>query len=202
MALPPHFTTLNLSGQFVLNDTLSDHDSTAQQGIDVGLLEDPKLLSFNHYTDDDGTERIWVQKEADSDSDSDSDSQPSSRSRSRSKPRTKVVDTENRILDWRERPRHDPLLGPVVGRTRRISTHTLAPPFLRSGWTPDTLKYGVLQYHVYSDTTRSGRTWCLTETWGIELIAGHRHFARHVRFTPTGGVDVERHLVYDYVGEV
>ncbi|KAJ7921476.1 hypothetical protein B0H13DRAFT_149784 [Mycena leptocephala] len=185
MALPPHFTTLNLTGRFIPNHTLSDasDEMLEQQGI-----EDPELrraivcgvLSFNHYTDDDGTERIWVQQELDA--------------------RPRIVD-EDRILDWRERPRTDPLLGPVVARIRRVKTHTLQL-FLRKGWTPDTLKYGVLHYHACSNTARSGRTWAADETWGIEVTDGHRRLSRHIRFVGPRGEDIERHLVYDYIGAV
>ncbi|KAJ7716385.1 hypothetical protein DFH07DRAFT_354845 [Mycena maculata] len=186
MTLPPHFTTLDLSGRFILNTSLSDsaEQILEQQGVADAALRHAiahGVLSFNHYTSDDGEQHIWVDQELEG--------------------RCLTAD-EDRALDWRERARDDPLVGPVVGRIRRVKTHALEPPFLRAGWTPDTRKYGVLNYAVYSDTKRSGRTWAVTETWGIEEIAGMRHFARHIEFTGPDGKDVERHLVYDYVGSV
>ncbi|KAJ7023373.1 hypothetical protein C8F04DRAFT_1134602 [Mycena alexandri] len=191
--LPEDFTTLNLSGQFVLNQTLSDADPfgsiLAHQGID-----DPELpraiaagiLYFNHYINEDGSERIWVQQDIEG------------------HPRSSK--SEERILDWMERARVDPVVGPVVSRIRRVKTHHLNPAFLRSGWTPQTLKYGVLHYEMRSETTQG---WSLVETWGIESLnpthREERRFCRHLEFTANldgGKKNIERHLVYDYLGVV
>ncbi|KAJ7478674.1 hypothetical protein B0H11DRAFT_1281239 [Mycena galericulata] len=186
MTLPPHFTTLDISGRFILNAELSDsaEQLLEQQGVVDAALRHAiarGVLSFNHYTGDDGEQHIWVDQELEG--------------------RCLRAD-ENCALDWRERARDDPLLGPVIARTRRVKTHALEPRFLRAGWTPDTRKYGVLNYHACSDTARSGRTWSADETWGIEEIAGMRRFARHIEFTALDGKEVESHLVYDYVGAI
>ncbi|KAF8140862.1 hypothetical protein K438DRAFT_1879213, partial [Mycena galopus ATCC 62051] len=94
MTLPPHFTTLDLSGRFILNHILSDsyEEMLEQQGVDFELR------------------------------------------------------------------------------------HAVSTAFC---WTPDTLKYGVLQYHVCTDAARSenGRSWSAVETWGIEAADGKRRFA-------------------------
>ncbi|KAJ7496514.1 hypothetical protein FB451DRAFT_1455664 [Mycena latifolia] len=176
MAVPPHFTTLDLSGRFILNQPLSDAaaDVLEQQGVAEPEMRHAILcggLSFNHYKNDDGDERIWVSQEEEG--------------------RLKIAD-EEWALDWRERARDDPFFGPVVGRIRRVKTHGLEPRFLRRGWTADTLKYGVLHYHV------CGRGWNVVETWGIEEVEGQRRFARHVEFTGSNR-NVEAHLVYDYM---
>ncbi|KAJ7252379.1 hypothetical protein B0H12DRAFT_1118038 [Mycena haematopus] len=188
MALPPHFTTLDLSGRFILNQTLSDsyEDMLQEQGIDDYKLRHAVacgVLSFNHYEDENCSERIWVQQDLAGCS--------------------RIAD-DHRILDWRERAKNDALFGAVVGRMRRIKTHTLQPLFLRKGWTPDTLKYGVLQYQVCTDATRnnSQRSWVVVETLGIEAADGERRFARHIRLTGPGGLEMERHLVYDYIGAI
>ncbi|KAJ6473300.1 hypothetical protein DFH09DRAFT_470235 [Mycena vulgaris] len=178
MAVPPHFTTLDLSGRFILNQTLSDAapDVLAHQGVANPGPILRGVLSFNHYTGDNGDERIWVEQEI------------------ASQGHPKIAD-EDRALDWRDRAREDPLLGPVVSRIRRVKTHGLEPRFLRMGWTPDTLKYGVLHYRVCNDA----RKWVAVETWGIEEIEGQRRFCRHIEFSGPDGKDVEAHLVYDYV---
>ncbi|KAJ7647967.1 hypothetical protein FB45DRAFT_782949 [Roridomyces roridus] len=185
MTLPPHFTTLDLSGRFVLNPTLSDSvdDILSLQGITDATLRRSfahGILSFNHCIgEDDGVfEHIWVDQELEG---------------------QRIHSDEKLALDGRERVHYDPLLGPVVGRISRVKTHRLEPPFLRSGWTPDTRKYGVLNYHVSSG---GGRGWVADETWGIEEITGLRHFARHIEFTGADGKNVESHLVYDYVGSI
>ncbi|KAJ7744638.1 hypothetical protein B0H16DRAFT_1693155 [Mycena metata] len=193
--LPADFTTLNLSGQFLLNQTLSDADpfgsTLAHQGIDDAELPQAiaaGILYFNHYTNEEGSERIWVQQDIEG--------------------RPRSSKSEERILDWMERTRIDPVVGPVVSRIRRVKTHHLNPAFLRSGWTPQTLKYGVLHYEIRSESEPQG--WSLVETWGIECLdPTHRHqrrFCRHLEFTATldGGEknNIERHLVYDYLGGV
>ncbi|KAJ7743487.1 hypothetical protein DFH07DRAFT_964124 [Mycena maculata] len=185
MAVPPHFTTLDLSGEFILNNALSDSadDLLARQGVsnpDLRRSIMHGVLSFNHYTDDDGSERIWVAQEIE---------------------RQGLLVDEERMLDWQERSRDDPAFGPIISKIRRITTHGLEPRFLRAGWTPDTLKYGVLHYHVRKDTALGGRPWTTSETWGIESIDGKRYFARHVELT-IDGIDSETHLVYDYVGAI
>ncbi|KAJ7072943.1 hypothetical protein C8F01DRAFT_1243956 [Mycena amicta] len=180
MALPPQFTTRDISGRFILNSKLSDtQDTFLPIAVSTQLLR--AKLAFNHYTDENGSERICVEQEVSVGG------------------RVASVSEDNRILDWCERPLEDPLFGRVVGRIRRIKTPLLKPPFLRAGWTADTRKHGVLQYDLCDDR----HTWATDETWGIEEIAGERYFARHVRFTPgLGAEDVERRFVYDYVGSI
>ncbi|KAF7350843.1 hypothetical protein MSAN_01646300 [Mycena sanguinolenta] len=190
MTLPPHFATLDLSGRFILNHTLSDcyEDILQEQGLDDSKLRcavTGGVLSLNHYEDENGSQRIWVQQDLAGCS--------------------RIAD-DHRILDWHDRARNDALFGAVVEKMRRIKTPSLQPPFLRTGWTPDTLKYGVLQYHVStdSDATRNHRRrkWTVVETWGIETAEGERRFARHIRLTGPGGLEMERHLVYDYIGAI
>ncbi|KAF8193644.1 hypothetical protein K438DRAFT_837296 [Mycena galopus ATCC 62051] len=169
MALPPHFTIFDLTGRFVINHALSDsyEHILKEQGID-----DPELrrevscdvLTFNHYKDENGSERIWVQQDLDG---------------------CPQIADDHRILDWLDHAKNDTLFGPVIERTRRIGTHTLQPPFLRKGWTPDTLKYGVLEYQVRSDIGEN-ESWMAIETWGIESAEEKRRFARHVMLTGPG----------------
>ncbi|KAF8140863.1 hypothetical protein K438DRAFT_1879214 [Mycena galopus ATCC 62051] len=160
MALPPHFTTLDLTGRLLYD---SYEDILKEQGI-----EDPEL---RREVSCERAERIWVQQDLDG---------------------CPQIADDHRILDWLDHAKNDALFGPVIERTRRIGTHTLQPPFLRKGWTPDTLKYGVLD-----------------ESWtAIEAHLGHRISrgeatirSTHV-LTGPGGLEMERHLVYDYIGAV
>nr|GAT48662.1 predicted protein [Mycena chlorophos] len=178
MALPPHFTTRDISGQFTLNFELSENLTTLPDGF-------PEKLAFNHYIDDDGSEHIWVEQEI-------VDATGTGTTTAKI-----VVSDDHRVLDWCERPRDDPFFGRVVGRIRRIQTPILHTPFLRAGWTADTRKHGVLQY----DLSDEPHTWLAYETWGVEEIDGERYFARHVRFVRREE-EVLRRLVYDYVGSV
>jgi hypothetical protein len=68
---------------------------------------------------------------------------------------------EMRILNWTERQNEDHVFGPVIGKSRRIKVDSeeLEDPFLKEGWTDDTVTYGVVQSYVESDTPKSGTTW-------------------------------------------
>ncbi|KAK7057822.1 hypothetical protein R3P38DRAFT_2843187 [Favolaschia claudopus] len=90
-----------------------------------------------------------------------------------------------------------------MSRMRRVKTTSLNPQFLREGWTSDTRKYGVLEYIVSTVNNSNNHNWSTVETWGVEVNrTGERRFARHIRLTGSGGLEMERHLVYNYLGEI
>jgi hypothetical protein len=128
--------------------------------------------------------------------------------------------TETRILIWEEKPGEDHVFGPYIGKSRRINVDSEElVPFLKEGWTEDTVKHGLVQSYVQSDTPKSGTTWIANQvrgtarfdlhasvdvgvrkTWGIQVIDNLRRYVRHVKFTGPGGEDIEAHLIYDYCG--
>lgn len=67
--------------------------------------------------------------------------------------------SERRLLAWRERENEDHVFGSVLGKSRRIAVDQLDIPFLKEGWTEDTLKHGVVQAWAESNTPKSGTTW-------------------------------------------
>ncbi|KAJ7189043.1 hypothetical protein C8R46DRAFT_1341654 [Mycena filopes] len=208
--LPDDFTMHNLSGRFVLNKPLSSPDpfgwipARASHHSDSLALQSAiaaGVLSFNHFTSrDDGVEQVWVHQE--------------------------IANTSTTEEGWvlnrpaRLRDPVDPVFGPAVSGVERINLPNLKleePPFLRAGWTPDTRRQGVLRCTMRSAAAEGGG-WCVVETWGIEgeikSTGGGRRFCRHVVFTPAAHEgeheqgrereqeQVERHLVYDYLGGV
>ncbi|KAF8175006.1 hypothetical protein K438DRAFT_2022998 [Mycena galopus ATCC 62051] len=90
MALPPHFTTLDSTGRFVINHALRDSYED---------ILSCAVLKFNHYKDENGSERIWVQQDLDG---------------------CPQIADDPRILDWLDRAKNDTLLGPVIERTRHV----------------------------------------------------------------------------------
>ncbi|KAJ7072942.1 hypothetical protein C8F01DRAFT_1243955 [Mycena amicta] len=185
MALPEHFTTLDLSGRFALNHELSTVPSGEIQAPwkDVSPAAWGEL-AINHFKDeDDGQERMWLAQEL------------------RGQPPTE----KEWIVDWQERQKQHEVFGVTMGQMRRVKTHELDAHFLRAGWTSDTRKHGVLQRRVWG--TWQGREWTVMETFGIEEIDGQRRFARHVRTTVVGSDGQEKQvndwrLVCDYVGPI
>ncbi|KAF7310789.1 hypothetical protein HMN09_00621900 [Mycena chlorophos] len=107
---------------------------------------------------------------------------------------------EERHLTWTERSHNDHLFGYVVGKSRRVNVAELDEDFLKNNWTADTIEHGVIQSYVESDTPKSGTSWIANQTWGIQEINGERRYARNVKFTGPNGEDIERLLVYDYLG--
>lgn len=65
--------------------------------------------------------------------------------------------TEERILDWEERPVDDKVFGPLITKTRRIKLEDLENEYLRNGFIDD--GNGVIETHGVSDTPKSGNTW-------------------------------------------
>nr|GAT48661.1 predicted protein [Mycena chlorophos] len=184
MAVPESYTMLDLTGRFERNAALSSAPEITMpppwKDIAPSVWRD---LAINHFKDDDGQERLWLSQLL----------------------RRDAPPTEGEwIVDWQERKKENPVLGPIIGQMRRVKTAELDAHFLRAGWTPDTRRHGVLQRIIRG--TWSGRDWSLTETFGIEEVDGARHLARHVR-TMGKGEDGHEYffnwrVVYDYVGEI
>lgn len=108
---------------------------------------------------------------------------------------------ENRTLDWTEREHSDNIFGAVLGKSRRITDVNgpeLEVAFLKTGWTDDTYRDGVVESFVQSDTAKSNTTWIVDQTWGFETIDGLRRYARHLKFTGPQNEDMELRLCYDY----
>jgi len=186
MAVPNDLTTLNFSGVFVLNKTLSDNkliDKIIElQGVNwvvrkaIGIAT--LTLYIKHFKEDDILEHIDIGQKL-----------------------TGGIPAppENIILDWTTRMNDDGVFGPVTGRTRRTKVDVLDSDFLKKNWTLDTLEHGVVQSYDESDTPKSKTTWIANQTWGIEEIDGERRYTRHVKFTGPKGQDIECRMVYDYL---
>ncbi|KAJ7627314.1 hypothetical protein FB45DRAFT_835538 [Roridomyces roridus] len=132
---------------------------------------------MRHFKDEQGVERIRV--------DSTLASHP--------------VSTEERILDWTERSREDPLAGPVVARMRRVAPSELEFDFLKTGWTADTLEHGLIHLNVEPGPGNKNR-WSVNQTYGIQEINGERRYVAHSKITTPSGEGHEILLVYDYLG--
>ncbi|KAF7306790.1 hypothetical protein MIND_00470700 [Mycena indigotica] len=88
----------------------------------------------------------------------------------------------------------------IICLAMRVQISELEEEFLKDGWTADTIEHGLVESHVASDTPKSGTSWIAHQTWGMQEINGERRYTRHVKFTGPKGEDIERLIVFDYLG--
>ncbi|KAF9010369.1 hypothetical protein BDZ89DRAFT_1047630 [Hymenopellis radicata] len=181
MSVPEGFSILNLSGTFTSNNTLSDSmdEILSLQGVSwikrKAISAASVTLHIKHYTDADGIERIDIERKG-----------PGGN-----------TTTEDRVLTWTDKHADNPLLGPVIAKSRRVKIDELSgADFLKTGWTDETLEHGLIQLCVQSEGKTS---WVLVQTWGIEAINGGKYYTRHLHYSGSGKVAIVRQ-VYDYVG--
>ncbi|KAJ7278923.1 hypothetical protein C8J57DRAFT_1304952 [Mycena rebaudengoi] len=185
MAVPAAFTTVDITGKFIMNKSLSDPSDPILQLQGIGWFKRKAIsigtvtLYIKHYKNDESIECIDIDQTI-------TGGIPGTR--------------EERVMSWTERHTEDSLFGAVVGKSRRVNASELEEEFLTKNWTADTLEHGLIQSYVYSDTPKSGTTWIGNQTWGMEEINGERRYARHVDFTGPKGEEIKARLVYDYQG--
>ncbi|KAF9076130.1 hypothetical protein BDP27DRAFT_1414674 [Rhodocollybia butyracea] len=185
MAAPADFTTLDISGKFVMNKTLSDSSDEILRLQGVNWFKRKLIgagtvsLVIKHYKGDDAVECIDI----------DQTLSPGG-----------IGTREERVMDWQERSKEDSLFGYIIGRSRRVKLEEIDDDYLKTGWTPDSIEHGFIQSYVSSDSPKSGTTWIANQIWGLEEIDGVRRYVRHVFFTGPGGEEIRGRLVYDYTG--
>ncbi|KAI0068315.1 hypothetical protein BV25DRAFT_1846248 [Artomyces pyxidatus] len=182
MAAPPTITTLDLSGTYVMNKTLSDDTDEILRLQGMGWFKRKAIrlatltLTVRHYSEE-GVEHIDIDQTL-------TGGIPAS--------------TEIRVLDWQPREHEDPNFGHVLGKSRRIKVEDIENEFLKTGWLPDTVEHGTINSYVESHTEKSGSSWAAEQVWGFEEINGERRHVRHVAFTGPGGERINVRLVYDH----
>jgi len=183
MAAPDSCTTLDLSGKFVMNKTMSDPSDRILQLQGVGWFMRNAIamatitLSVKHTKDDGGVEHIDIDQTI-----------------TGGIPGT----SEDRTLDWAERHKKDGLFGFIVSKTRRLPVADIVEPYLKGEWLPDTVRDGAIHTWAKSDTEKSGLVWTAEQIWGFESINNERRYVRRVRFDYKDGQEIhEIRLVYD-----
>ncbi|KAL0578596.1 hypothetical protein V5O48_003387 [Marasmius crinis-equi] len=188
MAVPTNFTTLDFTGKYVMNKSLSDpHDDIlAAQGIGwitrkaIGIAT--ITVYVKHYKDEQGVEHIDIEE----------------------KLTGGIQGTpEKRTLYWKERQTSDQIFGELMEKSRRVTDLSIVEPddeWFKGNWTADSLEYGLVQCCDESHTPKSGKTWIGNQLWGIEEVNGERRHSRHVHFTGGNGKVIKARLLYDYIG--
>jgi len=190
MAAPPTVTTLDLTGKYLMNKTLSDDSDEILRLQGVGWMMRRAIsmasltLTVKHYRGDDDVEHIDIDQTL-----------------TGGIPGT----SENRILDWTEREADDRVFGAVVSKTRRLKLEEIKNEYLKKDWLPDTAKHGAINSYVHSNTPKSGTSWTAEQIWGFEEVEvepgkKERRYARHVDFIGPKEENIQIRLVYDYLG--
>ncbi|PWW73304.1 hypothetical protein C7212DRAFT_332193 [Tuber magnatum] len=177
MAAPPNITSKDLTGKFFMNKTLSDDidEVLAEQGIGWltrSIISIATITLHIKHCVEEGTEHIDIEQTA-----------------------TGGIKgtTENRILDWKERPHYDHLFGELTGQSRRTKLEDVQDEFLRTGWLVDEARRdGLIEAFVVSVNG-----WNARQIWGFEEFDGKRYYSRHLRFEK-GDKTLFKKLVYDY----
>jgi len=182
MAAPDSCTTLDLSGQFIMNKRLSDSSDRILQLQGVGWFKRNAIalatitLSVKHYKEGE-IEHIDIDQTI-----------------TGGIPGT----SENRTLDWVERHKEDGLFGFVVSKSRRLPVADIDDPHLKGAWLPDTVRDGSIHTWARSDTEKSNLVWIAEQIWGFESINDERRYTRRVKFNYNDGEEMhEIRLVYD-----
>ncbi|KAG2023072.1 LCCL domain-containing protein [Coprinopsis cinerea AmutBmut pab1-1] len=185
MAVPAELTSLDISGRYTMNKSLSDSTDAILSHQGVGWFKRKAIsvgtitLFVKHFKDESGVEQINIDQTI-----------------TGGIPGT----SEQRTLSWTEKEHEDHVFGPILTKSRRVKPSEIDIDFLKNGWTADTLENGVIQSYSESNTPKSGTTWIANQAWGIKDVNGERRYVRHVKFTGPKGEDIEAVLVYDYLG--
>ncbi|KAF8722197.1 hypothetical protein AX14_009965 [Amanita brunnescens Koide BX004] len=183
-AVPFGFSTLNITGKYILNKTLSDDSDQILQLQGIGWITRSTIsyasitLDIKHEKDAEGTEHLKLDEYTTTGK--------------------LATTTEHRALTWKEAEHEDVLFGSMLAKARRCKPEDIKEDFLSQGWTEDTLKHGLIQCVTRSNTRKSGIIWTANETWGIVEGNGAKRFTRHVYFTGGQNKVVKARLVYDY----
>jgi len=178
MAAPETVDITDLSGVWVLNRTLSDDTDDALAAQSIGWVLRRAFgvatitATITHYKHPEtGVEHIDTNQSLSGITNT----------------------TENRTLDWTDRPREDYVFGKVVGKSRRIKLEDVEDEKLKEGWTEDTIAKDIVQSYVVNDEYK----WQADQVWGFMIINGERRHARRFKLTtPTQRLD--KLLVFDY----
>jgi len=184
MAAPDSCTTLDLSGKYIMNKSLSDPTDRILQLQGVGWFKRNAIafstvtLHVKHFKDAEGIEHIDIDQTI-----------------AGGFPGT----SENRVLDGVERCKKDDLFGFVVSKSCRLDVADITDPYLKGEWTLDTVKDAAIHTIANSDTKNSGLTWTADQIWGFETVNDERRYTRRVKFNHKDGEEIhEVRLVYDF----
>jgi len=192
MAAPPEIKLSDLSGDWVMNKTLSDDTDAVLALQGIGWLT-RRAISWATVT-------LHVKQYLDTEN----------------PPQTHIdIDqtvtggikgtTELRTLDWVERSHTDHMFGTLVGQSAWLSLSSpLASDldeYLKDGWLMDGEESGPEgERLILAVATNKERGWEAKQIWGFAIVDGKRFYTRRVVVTK-GEETLKVRLVYDWQGK-
>ncbi|KAJ3793525.1 hypothetical protein GGU11DRAFT_850258 [Lentinula aff. detonsa] len=182
MAVPASMTTLNLSGKFSINKTLSHPPEEILELQGVALLKRKAMgaatltVTVKHNKNDSGEECLSLEQTIAG---------------------FDLGEPEVKVLNWVEQTRDTKLIGTVVTKAKRVKVDEVENAYLKEEWSADTLENGCILVHVAPAGTES---WSAEQTWGIGEVNGERRHVRRIAFAGPNK-KLEHRFVYDYLGE-
>ncbi|KAJ3782248.1 hypothetical protein GGU10DRAFT_275948 [Lentinula aff. detonsa] len=179
MAVPASMTTLNLSGKFSINKTLSHPPEEILELQGVALLKRKAMgaatltVTVKHNKNDSGEECLSLEQTIAG---------------------LDLGEPEVKVLNWVEQTRDTKLIGTVVTKAKRVKVDEVENAYLKEEWSADTLENGCILVHVAPAGTES---WSAEQTWGIGEVNGERRHVRRIAFAGPNK-KLEHRFVYDY----
>jgi len=187
MAAGPEVTLKDLTGDWVMNKSLSDDADPvlALQGIGWWTRKAISLatitLHVKQYIDENGIPHIDIDNTA-----------------------TGGIKgtSELRILDWQERSHKDHLFGNLTGKSRFLTLDDVEDEYLKDGWLEGEEENGGSggERHVESYSFNEENGWTADQIWGFAVIDGQRYYTRRIVVTK-GSEVLKVRLVYNWLGK-
>lgn len=187
MAAPAEITIKDISGDWVMNKTLSDDTDAvlALQGVSwltrKAIAWATVTLHIKQSVDDQAVTHIDIEQTA-----------------------TGGIKgtTELRTLDWVERPHSDTHFGELKGRSEWIAPGSpkwdALDAYLKEAWEEDDAEKGGPngETHVHSFVINEERGWTAEQIWGFAIVEESRYYTRRV-VVKKGKESLSIRLVYD-----
>ncbi|KAI9679982.1 MAG: hypothetical protein M1817_004997 [Caeruleum heppii] len=207
MAAPPQKTIKDLTGDWVMNKTLSDPTDPILQMQHIGWFL-RKAIGLATVT-----LHIKQYKAPASESSPPITSTSTSSTNTSTPTSTEMIThiditqtatggiqgtTELRTLDDQLREHTDHIFGKLRGRSRFVTvTKEVQDPFLKEGWLEETATKEGGAVRAWSESVDSD--WTAEQVWGFEEVEGKRRYVRHVVVTNKQGERKVARLVYDFL---
>lgn len=181
-------TTLDISGKYIMNKTLTDGTKTDEILMHQGvgwftrkIISAATVTLYVKHTRQDNDEEIHIDQTVTGGI---------------------SADPEDFDFKWADRHSDNRIFGSVVLKSRRIKVADLENEWLKTDWTTDTTEHGVIEVKGRSDTPKNTITWTADQAWGFQVINDERRYTRNLKFIGPKGEDIEVKMYYDYQGPV
>ncbi|KAJ3823519.1 hypothetical protein F5880DRAFT_1506926 [Lentinula raphanica] len=178
MAVPASVTAMCLNGKYQMNKSLSDpsDDMLSAQGVSWMMR---KLVAKSSVTvtiihANDGVETLKLVQVVSG---------------------GEAAEPEEKVLDWVETDKEIKLFGPCKTKSKRVSLDEVQEPYLKEGWSSDTVAHGCVLVHL---NDAKGK-WKTEQAWGIGIVDGERRHVRRICLTGSKGEKIYNRIVYDYL---